>query len=201
MENYRTFDPCNLLSPLPVVMVSCAEKEGATPNIITCAWAGTVNSDPPMVYVSVRRERYSHGLISASGEYVINLVDENLCKATDFCGVRSGRDVNKFEACSLRPMPAKEMVCTPAIAGAPAYLSCKVKQVIPLGSHDMFLAQVVGVEVRDDLFGENGSLRLDKAGLIAYNHGVYQRTADVLGFFGYSVAREDVLKRRMEQYK
>ena len=202
MKSFRTFDPCTLLAPVPAVMVSCAGKEaGARPNIITIAWAGTVNSDPPMVSVSVRKNRFSHHIIKESGEFVVNLVDQERCKAVDFCGVRSGKDVDKWQACGLTPMPAIGMEHAPAIAECPAYLACKVRQVLELGSHDMFVGEVVGVQVRDDLFAADGSLHLEKAGLVAYNHGVYQRTAEVMGFFGYSVARPEVLARRMKQYE
>jgi len=202
MEKFRTFDPCTLLSPVPAVMVSCrGVKEEDKPNIVTVAWAGTVNSTPPMVSVSIRKERFSHALVKESGEFVVNLVDEQRCHALDFCGVRSGRDVDKFKHCKLTPMPALNLQYAPAIAECPAYLACKVRQVLELGSHDMFIGEVVGVQVRDDLFAQDGSLHLEKAGLVAYNHGVYQRTAEVLGFFGYSVARPEVLARRMKQYE
>ena len=202
MENFRTFDPCTLLAPVPAVMVSCKGLEkDCKPNIITIAWAGTVNSDPPMVSVSIRKSRFSHHMIKESGEFVVNLVDEERCKATDFCGVRSGKDVDKFAHCGLTAMPAIGLEHAPAIAECPAYLACKVRHVLELGSHDMFVGEVVGVQVRDDLFDADGSLHLERAGLVAYNHGVYQRTAEVLGFFGYSVARPEVLERRMKQYK
>lgn len=200
--SFRTFDPCTLLSPVPAVMVSCRlPQQDARPNIVTVAWAGTVNSDPPMVSVSLRKERLSHSIIKASGEFVVNLVDEPRCHALDFCGVRSGRDLDKFAECGLTAMPAISLDHAPAIAECPAYLACKMRQVIELGSHDMFLGEVTGVQVREDLFDEDGSLHLERAGLVAYNHGLYQRTAEVLGFFGYSVARPDVLERRMKQYK
>ena len=202
MHDFRTFDPCTLLSPVPAVMVSCACPEiDPRPNIITIAWAGTVNSDPPMVSVSVRKNRYSHALIHQSGEFVVNLVDPERCKALDFCGVRSGKDVDKWRECGLTAMPALGMDHAPAIAECPAYLACKVRHVLELGSHDMFVGEVVGVQVREDLFREDGSMHLERAGLVAYNHGVYQRTAEVMGFFGYSVARPEVLKRRMKQYE
>ena len=202
MHDFRTFAPCTLLAPVPAVMVSCAcPKLDARPNIITIAWAGTVNSDPPMVSISVRRNRYSHAMIRESGEFVVNLVDEARCKAVDFCGVRSGKDVDKWAHCGLTPMPALGLDNAPAIAECPAYLACKVRHVLELGSHDMFVGEVVGVQVRGDLFDADGSLHLERAGLVAYNHGVYQRTADVLGFFGYSVARPEVLARRMKQYQ
>lgn len=199
---FRTFDPCTLLCPVPAVMVSCRGQEpDARPNIVTVAWAGTVNSDPPMVSVSLRKERLSHGIIKESGEFVVNLIDEARCWALDYCGVKSGRDVDKFAECKLTAMPALSLEYAPAIAECPAYMACKVRQVIELGSHDMFIGEVTGVQVRDDLFAEDGSLHLERAGLVAYNHGLYQRTAEVMGFFGYSVARPDVLERRMQQYK
>lgn len=202
MEKFRTFDPCTLLSPVPAVMVSCRGTEaGAKPNIITIAWAGTVNSDPPMVSVSVRRERFSHDLIAQSGEFVVNLVDEERCRALDYCGVRSGRETDKFADMGLTAMPAVNMQYAPAIAQCPAYLACKVERVVELGSHDMFIGRVVGVQVRDDLFDEDGSLHLERAGLVGYSHGVYQKNERVLGFFGYSVARPDVLERRMKPYR
>ena len=202
MEKFRTFDPCTLLSPVPAVMVSCrSTAEGARPNIITIAWAGTVNSDPPMVSVSVRKERFSHDLIARSGEFVVNLVDEARCRALDYCGVRSGRDTDKFADMGLTTMPAVHMQYAPAIAECPAYLACKVEKVVELGSHDMFIGRGVGVQVRDDLFDEDGSLHLERAGLVGYSHGVYQKNERVLGFFGYSVARPDVLERRMKPYR
>ena len=201
-QRYRTFDPCCLLSPVPAVMVSCrAPEPDARPNIVTVAWAGTVNSAPPMVSISLRKERLSHGIIRESGEFVVNLVDEPRCRALDYCGVKSGRDVDKFARCQLTAMPALSMEHAPAIAECPAYLACKVRQVIGLGSHDLFLGEVTGVQVREDLFDADGSLHLERAGLVAYSHGVYQRTAEVLGFFGYSIARPEVLERRMRAYR
>ena len=202
MEKFRTLDPCTLLSPVPAVMVSCrGTAEGDKPNIITIAWAGTVNSDPPMVSVSVRKERFSHDLIAHSGEFVVNLVDEARCRALDYCGVRSGRDTDKFADMGLTATPALHMQYAPAIAECPAYLACKVERVVELGSHDMFIGQVVGVQVRDDLFDPDGSLHLERAGLVGYCHGVYQKPEHVLGFFGYSVARPEVLERRMKPYR
>ena len=202
MQEFRTFDPCTLLSPVPAVMVSCCSpEEGAKPNIITVAWAGTVNSQPPMVSVSIRKSRYSHALIKDSGEFVVNLVDEPLCRACDWCGVKSGRDFDKFKEMKLTAAPARNMQYAPAIAECPAYLSCKVRRVEELGSHDMFIGEVVGVGIHEDLFDDDGSLHMEGAGLVCYNHGVYQRTADVLGFFGYSLARPEVLKKRMRTYR
>lgn len=202
MEKFRTFDPCTLLSPVPAVMVSCrGTKADAVPNIITVAWAGTINSTPPMVSVSIRKQRHSHALIAESGEFVVNLVDEPRCRACDWCGVKSGRDYDKFAETGLHAMRALNMEYAPAIAECPAYLACKVRKVEELGSHDLFIGEVVGVQVRDDLFDEDGSLHLERAGLVCYNHGVYQRAEGVLGFFGYSLARPDVLKKRMRTYR
>ena len=138
MADFRTFDPCNLLAPVPAVMVSCRAPEAdAKPNIVTVAWVGTVNSEPPMMSISVRGNRFSHDLIAKSGEFVVNLVDEAHCKALDFCGVRSGRDVDKWHECHLTPMKALNMEYAPAIAECPAYLACKVVQQLELGSHTL----------------------------------------------------------------
>ena len=198
MGEYVLLNPSTMLNPTPVVLVSCAEKGNPdNRDLVTVAWAGTVNSEPPMVSVSLRKERYSHGLISSSGEFVVNLVDEALAKATDFCGVKSGRDTDKAKETGLALVPAEGMDVAPRVDGAPVSLSCKVKQVIPLGSHDMFLAEVTGVAVRKDLLDEKGALHLEKAGLVAYSHGLYHRLGEVMGFFGWSVARPEVFEKRM----
>ena len=199
---YVSLSPSTMLNPTPVVLVSCAEKGNPeNRDMATVAWAGTVNSEPPMVSVSLRKERYSHGLIESSGEFVVNLPDEAMCRAVDFCGVRSGRDTDKSRETGLRYIPAENMSVAPAVDGAPVSLSCRVKQVIPLGSHDMFLGEVVAVRVREDLIDEKGGLHLEKAKLIAYSHGLYQKLGDVMGFFGWSVARKEVLDKRMAQYR
>ena len=196
---YVSLSPSTLLSPSPVVLVSCADP--ASPdrkNLVTVAWTGNVNSDPPMASISLKKSRYSHRLVAESGEFVINLVDEPLCRAADFCGVKSGRDLDKAEAMNLRYLPAEGMNVAPALAGTPLSLSCKVRQQIALGSHDLFLGEIVAVRVRADLMDEKGGLHLEKARLVAYNHGLYQKLGPVLGFFGWSVARKEVLKRRMK---
>jgi len=199
---YVPLPPTVMLNPTPVVLVSCAEKERPeNRNLVTVAWAGTVNSDPPMLSVSLKKERYSHGLILGSGEFVVNLVDEALSRAADFCGVRSGRDLDKAAALGLRYVPAEKMAVAPALDGAPASMSCRVKQVLELGSHDLFLADIVAVRIRGDLVDEKGGLHLEKAGLIAYNHGLYQQLGAVTGFFGWSVAREEVRRRRMAPFR
>jgi flavin reductase (DIM6/NTAB) family NADH-FMN oxidoreductase RutF len=202
MGEYVSMNPSTMLNPTPVVLVSCAQKDNPEiRDLVTVAWAGTVNSDPPMVSVSLRKERYSHGLISGSGEFVVNLVDEALAKATDFCGVRSGRDLDKAKETGLTLVPAEGMEAAPRVDGAPVSLSCRVKQVLPLGSHDMFLAEVTAVAVRKDLIDESGALHLEKAGLVAYSHGLYHRLGDVMGFFGWSVARPEVLEKRMKGFR
>ena len=195
---YTVLPPSAMLNPVPVVLVSCADPEyPERKNMITLAWAGTVNSEPPMVSISVRKERYSHDLIAGSGEFVVNLVDEGMCRAVDFCGVRSGKDVDKAAETGLTYMPAETMKIAPAVSGAPVSLSCKVRQMLELGSHDLFIGEVTAVMVRNDLLDENGTLHLEKAKLVAYSHGLYQKLGDVMGFFGWSVARPEVLERRM----
>ena len=199
---YTLLPPSTLLSPTPVVLVSSADpKQPEKPDMVTVAWAGTVNSEPPMVSVSLRKDRWSHNLITASGEFVVNLVDEKMARALDFCGVRSGRDTDKAKETGLEYIPADRMENAPAVAGAPLSLCCKVRQTLELGSHDMFIGEVVSVMVRKDLLDAEGKLHLEKAWLIAYSHGLYQKLGDVIGFFGWSVAREDVFNRRMSDYR
>ena len=183
----QLWKPGNMLYPLPVVMVSVADKEGKN-NIITIAWAGTICSNPPMVSISVRPERYSYDIIKETGEFVINLTTKDLTYATDYCGVKSGRDVDKFKEMGLTALPGKE-VKAPLIAESPVNIECKVTQVIPLGSHDMFLAEVVAVHVDEKYMDENGKFHLDKAEPIAYSHGAYLATGELLGTFGYSVKK------------
>lgn len=190
-----------ILNPVPVVMVSCAGKnpdsESERPNIVTIAWAGTVNSEPPMVSVSIRKSRHSHRLISETGEFVINLVNKSLAKSCDYCGVRSGADEDKFASCGLTAIKALNLDYAYAIAEAPVSISCKVKSVTELGSHDMFIAEVVGVTADKYLMDEDGKLCLDKCKLVAYNHGEYFQLGEKLGFFGYSVANDEVFEKRM----
>ncbi len=186
---YISMKPGTLLSPTAVVMASCADGDHR-PNIITLAWVGTVNSDPPMVSVSVRPERHSHGLIAASGEFVVNLVSRELMRACDLCGVKSGREMDKFAHLNLRPLP---------VAGSPAYLACKLRHSLELGSHTMFLGEIVGMGIREDLLNADGRIDLARADLVAYCHGEYMGLGPVEGFFGYSVARPEVLRRRMKR--
>lgn len=185
--------PSTILNPVPVTMVTCADAKGV-PNIITIAWTGTVSSDPPMVSISVRPERYSHGLIAERQEFVINLVTRNLVRAADFCGVKSGRTVDKFKAVKLTAEPAS-VVAVPLIAESPVNIECRVDRIIPLGSHDMFLARIVAVNVDEGLIDAKGKLCLDRAGLACYNHGDYCGLGRPMGYFGYSVRRRKKLKR------
>ncbi len=183
------FKPGNMLYPLPAVLVSVADKNGKQ-NVFTVAWAGTVCTNPPMVSISVRPERYSHGMICETGEFVINLTTENLVYATDYCGVKSGRDVDKFKEMNLTPLPGK-VVGAPRIAESPVAIECVVKQRMELGSHDMFLAEVVAVSVDDAYMDEKQTFHLDKADLIAYSHGTYFSMGEPLGKFGYSVKKQE----------
>jgi len=187
--------PGNMLYPVPAVMVSCG-REGEKPNIITVAWAGTICSDPAMVSISVRKERYSHDIIKETGEFVINLVNKRLVRATDYCGVKSGRDVDKFAACGLHSAPGSVLTDCPILEESPVNLECKVTQVIPLGSHDLFLAEVVACDVDESLLDENGKLCLEKAKLIVYSHGDYLALGRKLGTFGYSVRKKKPVRRK-----
>ena len=189
-----------ILNPVPVVMVSSGSKDGKA-NIMTVAWVGTVNSEPPMVSVSIRKSRYSHKLISETGEFVINLVSKSLCKACDYCGVRGGENEDKFKTCGLTPVKAAGLEYAYAIKEAPVSISCVVKSVTELGSHDMFIGEIKSVTADSYLLDQNGKLCLDNARLVAYNHGEYYLLGEKLGFFGYSVAKEDVIKRRMGKDK
>ena len=184
----QVWKPGNMLYPLPVVMVSVRDRDGQD-NIITVAWAGTVCTNPPMVSVSVRPERHSYRMIKESGEFVINLVTEQLVKAADYCGVRSGRDVDKFKEMRLEKAEA-EKIHAPMILNSPVNIECKVKEVIPLGSHHMFLAEVTGVQVDEAYMNENGKFELNQLGLVAYSHGEYFKLGKKLGKFGYSVRKK-----------
>lgn len=179
--------PGNMLYPLPVVMVSMADKDGKY-NIITLAWVGTVCTNPPMVSISVRPERYSYPILKETGEFVINLTTKELAFATDYCGVKSGRDVDKFKEMGLTPLPATQ-VKAPLIAESPVSLECRVTQVMPLGSHDMFLAEVVAVHADDKYVDEQKKFHLEKAEPIVYSHGAYLTCGEQLGTFGYSVKK------------
>ena len=181
----KMWKPGNMLYPVPVVMVSC-QRPGEKPNIITVAWAGTVCSDPPMLSISVRKERDSYSLIRESGEFVVNLVNRKMVFAADYCGVKSGRDVDKYQEMKLEPL-ASRYIAVPGIAQSPVCLECRVTQRIPLGSHDLFLAKILGVSVDQRYLDEKGKFHLNRCGLAAYSHGEYFSMGEKLGSFGYSV--------------
>lgn len=178
-----------MLYPLPAVMVSCG-REGEKPNIITVAWAGTICSDPAMVSISVRPNRYSYDIIRETGEFVINLTTKKLVKATDYCGVRSGRDVDKFAEMHLTPGKAEHLKYAPTIEESPVNIECRVTEVKELGTHHMFLAEVLGVTVDEAYINENGRFELNSTGLVAYSHGTYFALGEELGTFGYSVRKK-----------
>ena len=180
--------PGNMLYPLPVVMVSMADKNGKT-NIITIAWAGTVCTNPPMVSISVRPERYSYPILKETGEFVINLTTKELAFATDYCGVKSGRDVDNFKEMKLTPLKAKE-VKAPLIQESPVNLECRVREILPLGSHHMFLADVAAVHADEKYMDEKHKFHLEKAEPIVYSHGAYLACGEQIGTFGYSVKKK-----------
>lgn len=176
-----------MLSPLPPAIVSCAHGERA--NLITVAWTGILSTQPPRTYISVRPTRYSHDIIEKSGEFVINLCTEELVRAADFCGMYTGAKVNKFEKCNLHPIPSTEVSC-PSLAESPLSLECRIFDVKRLGSHDMYLADIVAVTVDDALLDAGGKLRLDRAHLCAYSHGEYFALGKRLGKFGFSAVKK-----------
>lgn len=181
----QLWKPGNMLYPLPVVMVSLADRDGK-PNIITIAWAGTICTNPPMVSISVRPERYSYPILKDTGEFVINLTTKELAYATDYCGIKSGRDVDKFKEMNLTPLPG-EQVKAPLIGESPVNIECKVRWIMPLGSHDMFIADVVAVHADEKYMDEQHKFHLEKAEPIVYSHGAYLVCGEQLGSFGYSV--------------
>lgn len=187
--NKQNWKPGTLIYPLPAAMVSV----GAHPdefNIITVSWLGTICSDPAMCYISVRSSRYSYDILKRNGEFVINLTNEELAKATDWCGVKSGKDVNKFKEMSLTPQKAS-VVNAPVIGEAPLSIECRVKEVIHLGSHDMFIADVVNIQADERFIDEKtGAFAMDKAKLIAYSHGHYYKIGEEIGKFGWTVQKK-----------
>ena len=176
-----------LLAPVPAALVSCGTLE--KPNALTIACTGITCSDPPMTYISVRPERYSYDIIKKSGEFVINLTSGAMARATDLCGVRSGREMDKLAATGLTVEPAKE-IAAPVIAQSPLALECRVKQIIPLGSHDMFLADVVAVHADEKYMDEKKKFHLEWAEPVVYSHGTYFMCGEPLGTFGYSIKKE-----------
>ena len=186
--NKEYWRPGNMLYPIPAVMVSCGIP-GERPNIITVAWTGTICSDPAMVYISIRPERHSYDIIKKTGEFVINLTTEKLAKITDLCGVKSGRDIDKFREYGLTAMKSQH-VSAPSIGESPVNIECKVKQIIPLGSHDMFIAEVRGVTVDAQYMDESGKFDLAKTRPLVYSHGEYFAEGHFIGKFGFSVKKK-----------
>ena len=191
------FKPGNMLYPLPAVLVTTRGNDGKD-NIITVAWTGTVCTNPPMLYISVRPERYSYRALKETGEFVVNLTTEAMAKETDFCGVRSGRDLDKFEKTGLHKGEAS-VVGVPIILESPVNIECRVKEEIALGSHSMFLADVVHVTVEDEYMDQRGTFHLEKADPIVYSHGTYHTIGNALGSFGYSVRKKN--KKRKKRTK
>ena len=179
--------PGNMIYPVPVVMV-CSQREGEKPNIITVAWTGTICTNPAMAYISVRKERYSYDIISETKEFVINLVTKDLVKACDFCGVKSGRDIDKFKSCNLTPVESKYVKC-PSILESPVCIECKVLKTLDLGSHTMFIANVLGVSILNKYMDDTNKFCLNQSGLVTYSHGEYFTLGDSLGKFGFSVKK------------
>lgn len=188
----QLWKPGNMIYPLPAVMVSVTDGEG-NDNIITVAWTGTVCTNPAMAYISVRPSRYSYDMIRKTGEFVINLTTEELAFATDFCGVRSGRDVDKFRKLNLTKEKA-QFVSAPMIGEAPVSIECRVREVKELGSHDMFLADVLAVHADEAYMDKNNRFRLNDAGLLVYSHGEYLAGGRKVGTFGYSVKKKQQKK-------
>lgn len=181
-----------MLSPLPAVIVTCGDME--SPNAMTAAWTGIVCSEPAQTYVSIMPRRYSHGIITEKKEFVINLTTTAMVRATDYIGIRSGRDEDKLAKMHLTPIESFEVAC-PAIAESPLSLECRVKDIIHLGSHDMFLAEIVAVSVDDSFIDEKGKLRLENSKLIAYSHGDYIALGKKLGSFGFSVRKKKPVQK------
>lgn len=183
----RMMKPGCMLAPIPAALISCADSKGEA-NLITIAWVGTINSEPPMLSISVRKSRHSYHMIEESGEFVVNLATEEINEMVDKCGVISGAKVDKWKECRLTPEKAN-VVKVPLVKESPINIECRVTQKLELGSHDMFLAEVVAVDVDERYFDENDRLDMDSMGLVAYCHGSYMSLGDVIGTFGYSVRK------------
>ena len=191
--------PGPLTAPLPAVMVSCGDMDKS--NIITVAWTGIINSHPPMTYVSIRKERYSHAVIAERGEFVINLTTADLARAMDYCGVKSGRDIDKFSHLGLTREPA-DVVSAPMIGESPVSIECRVKEIREFGSHDMFIAEIVAVHVDEKYVDDKGAYDYSAMDLVAFSHGKYYRLRpEETGFFGYSVMKKKTAKKRRKSLK
>lgn len=188
----------NMVYPLPAVMVSTADKSGKS-NILTIAWTGTICTNPAMVYISVRPERYSYHMLKESREFVINLTTEQLAKATDYCGVRSGKNVDKWKEANLTPAKAEKLQYAPVIEECPVNIECKVTEVKELGSHHMFLAEVLAVQIDEQYLNEKNKFELNKTGLMAYSHGEYLSLGKKIGTFGYSVKKKKTKHKKKKK--
>lgn len=181
-----------LVAPVPPVMVSCGDMERS--NIMTVAWTGIINTIPPKTYISVRPSRYSYSIIKESGEFVINLTPSRLVRAADYCGIYTGAKVDKFERCKLHKERAQSVAC-PTIAECPISLECRVTDIVPLGTHDMFMADIVGVDVDESLLDSGGRLCIERADLCAYAHGDYYELGKRIGKFGFSASKRGKKKK------
>lgn len=198
----RSFAPGTLLAPVPPVLVTAARERlsdslynGA--NVMTAGWTGIVNTKPPVLSLAVRPERFTYDLINETGEFAINLATVEMAAQVDFCGVRSGRDVDKIAKCGFHVEPSSSLPSVPILLESPLALLCKVRKSEHLGSHTLFLADIVGLEVAEAICSNDGKIDLGKAGLLAYAHGHYYELGPVLGFFGYSVAKAKIRKQRL----
>lgn len=192
MGKKQSWKPGNMLYPLPAALISVGDENEN--NLITVAWTGTLCSDPPLTYISVRKSRFSHALLVKHPEFVINLTTEDLARATDFCGVRSGREMDKWEVCGLTRQPG-EAVKTPGVAESPVQLECRILRVEELGTHDMFMAEILNVRVDESLLDEKGRLHLEKSRPLVYSHGDYYGIGQHIGHFGYSVRKKKAGKK------
>lgn len=179
--------PGTMVYPLPPVMVSCGDMEKS--NILTVAWTGIICTDPAMTYVSIRKERFSYDIIKGKGEFVINLASSDLARIVDFCGVKSGKDIDKFKECNLTKEPSTEINC-PMIKECPINIECKVKEIKELGTHDMFIAEILAVNVDEKYLDETGRFDMEACNLLAYSHGQYYSLGERLGKFGFSVEKK-----------
>ena len=196
----QVWKPGNMLYPLPAVLVSAGDQKGKK-NLLTVAWTGTVCTNPPMLYISVRPERFSYHMIRETKEFVVNLTTVSMARATDYCGVRSGRDVDKWKETHLTPGTASKLRYAPVVEEAPVNIECKVTEVKELGSHHMFLAEIQAVQVSEAYLDSNGTFHLNDADLLAYSHGAYLSLGETLGSFGYSVRKKKKTGSRRNKAK
>ncbi len=188
-----TWKPGTLMAPVPPALISCAH--GGKDNLITIAWTGIINSEPAKTYISVRPSRYSYDLIKNSGEFVINMPSSHIVRSIDFCGVKSGKDIDKFSACRLTREVASVVSC-PMVAESPVSIECKVTEIVPLGTHDMFIADIVAVNIDERYIDEKGKFHPEKCAFAAYAHGQYFALGKKIGSFGYSVKKKKANKRK-----